>query len=261
MRIRVLSDLHLEFGPFTPPNVPADVVVLAGDIVPEHYGIEWARQAFPETPVIYVAGNHEYYAADLEAVLMRTRERAAQLGVHYLERDQVVIDGVRFLGTTLWTDFDFPVGRPALSRTRVDWIAREKLTDFRVIRYRGGMLHPDAWRDLHRESRAWLTRELSDPFEGPTVVVTHHLPHERSVHAEFTDHPLNPTFVSHIPDLVRAPVDLWIHGHTHCSMDYVVNGTRVICNPRGYAPADLNKEFDPTLVLKVPAAPARIRSS
>jgi len=259
MRVRVLSDLHLEFGGFTPPEVTADVVVLAGDIVPEHYGIKWARETFPETPVVYVAGNHEYYAADLEAVLARTREEAARWGVHYLERDGVVIGGVRFLGTTLWTDFEFPVP-PGLPRERVEWIAYRQLTDFRLIRYRGGFIDPSAWRALHRDSRTWLADQLSIPFGGSTVVVTHHLPHERSVHADFEGHPLNPTFVSHMPELVCPPVDLWIHGHTHCSMDYVVSGTRVICNPRGYAPTDLNKEFDPALMIDVSAAHAPIRN-
>jgi hypothetical protein len=92
---------------------------------------------------------------------------------------------------------------------------------------------------------------LAETHHGKTVVVTHHLPHLNSVDAMFAGHPLNPAFVSHMPELVRPPVDLWIHGHTHCLCDYTVAGTRVLCNPRGYFPNDLNRGFDPPLLVSV----------
>lgn len=96
---------------------------------------------------------------------------------------------------------------------------------------------------------------IKDPYDalivsGKTVVVTHHLPHRRSINPMFDHHPLNPAFASHMPDLVCAPVDLWIHGHTHCSVDYTTDGTRVLCNPRGYGPHDLNPKFEPGLVVE-----------
>ena len=96
-----MSDLHVEFFDFHPIEVPADVVVLAGDILIEHRGLAWARKAFPGKPIIYVMGNHEYYEGDYERVLERARDEAAKQQIHLLEQDQVVIDGVRFLGTTL----------------------------------------------------------------------------------------------------------------------------------------------------------------
>lgn len=102
MKIRVMSDLHIEFFNFEPIEVPADVIVLAGDILPEHYGLVWARKAFPDRPIVYVMGNHEYDDAHDEHVLDRAREQAAKQRVHLLENDQAMIDGVRFLGTTLW---------------------------------------------------------------------------------------------------------------------------------------------------------------
>src|SRR5262245_38465918 len=106
MDIRVMSDLHIEFFDFQPVDVAADVVVLAGDILTEHYGLTWARQAFPDKPIVYVMGNHEFYDAHYERVLDRAREEASKQQIHLLEKDQVVIDSVRFLGTTLWTDFE-----------------------------------------------------------------------------------------------------------------------------------------------------------
>lgn len=250
MDIRVMSDLHIEFFDFLPVEVPADVIVLAGDILTEHYGLIWARKAFPDKPIVYVMGNHEYYDAHYERVLDRARKEAADLGVHLLEKDQVVINGVRFLGTTLWTDF--AVEEPLLPRSLAYRYANGSMTDFSIIRYQDRMLSARDSHELHKEARAWLTERLAEPFAGKTVVVTHHLPHMGSIDRQFHQHPLNPAFASHMPELVRPPVNLWIHGHTHCSCDYEpIEGTRVLCNPRGYGPADLNEQFNQYLVVEV----------
>jgi hypothetical protein len=125
------------------------------------------------------------------------------------------------------------------------------MADFRLIRYRGGVLRAEISRELHQNARRWLSDRLDEPFDGRTVVVTHHLPHRRSIHPMFQGNPLNPAFASHMPELVRSPVDLWIHGHTHCSADYVTDGTQVLCNPRGYGPHDLNPKFEPSFVVEV----------
>jgi predicted phosphodiesterase len=248
VNIRLMSDLHIEFFDFEPTEVPTDVVVLAGDILTEHYGLVWARRVFPDKPIVYVMGNHEFYDAHYERVLERAREEAAKQQIHLLEKDQVVIDGVRFLGATLWTDFE--VEEPLHTAAFSMWYANRGMSDFSIIRYRGGMLHAEDTREFHREARAWLATRLAEPFEGKTVVVTHHLPHKFSIDRQFHQHPLNPAFASHMPGLVRPPVSLWIHGHTHCSCDYEVEGTRVVCNPRGYGPADLNSHFNQYLVVE-----------
>src|SRR5690606_28108190 len=178
------------------------------------------------------------------------RIEALRLGVHLLEKDQVVIDGVRFLGTSLWTNFE--VEAPEHDANYAMWYAYRSMSNFQLIRYRGRMLGAAATRAMHGEACAWLADRLSEPFEGKTVVVTHHLPHRSSINAQFHRHPLNPAFASHLPELVRPPVDLWVHGHTHCSCDYTTEeGTRVLCNPRGYGPSDLNKEFNERLVVEV----------
>jgi hypothetical protein len=250
MNIRIMSDLHIEFFDFQPTPMPADVVVLAGDILTEHYGLTWARKAFPEQPIVYVMGNHEFYDAIYERVMDRARHEAVGLGIHLLEKNQVVIDGVRFLGATLWTDFE--VEEPLLPRKIAYRYANGSMTDFSIIRYRDGMLSAQDSRELHREARAWLTDRLAEPFNGKTVVVTHHLPHRASIDRQFHRNPLNPAFASHMPELVRPPVNLWIHGHTHCSCDYEpVEGTRVVCNPRGYGPGDLNEQFNQYLVVEL----------
>jgi Icc-related predicted phosphoesterase len=249
----MMSDLHIEFFDFAPEPVPADVVVLAGDILTEHYGLGWARSRFPDLPIIYVMGNHEYYDAHYERVLERARTEAADLGIHLLENDQAVIGGVRFLGATLWTDFEVENGNPQVPDSAYAmWYAKRSMTDFRIIRYRGGILSPQATRELHLISKHWLMERLAEPFDGKTVVVTHHLPHRSSIDQQFHRNPLNPAFASHMPELVRSPVNLWIHGHTHCSCDYEpVGGTRVVCNPRGYGPSDLNEQFNQYLVVEI----------
>jgi predicted phosphodiesterase len=250
MKIRVFSDLHLEFFAFEPADVSADVVVLAGDIHNGHYGLGWARQAFPDAQIVYVMGNHEFYDADLDAVLDRARREATALEIYLLEKDQAIIDGVRFLGTTLWTDFD--VEAPQWPRPLALRHANATMPDFRVIRHRGETLSAELTREFHRASRQWLSERLAEPFDGKTVVVTHHLPHRGSIDRQFHRDPLNPAFVSHMPELVQPPVTLWIHGHTHCSCDYEpVRGTRVLCNPRGYGPSQLNDRFDQRLVIRI----------
>lgn len=249
MKVRVLSDLHLEFGAWEPPAAPADVVVLAGDITPGPRGLAWAREHFPDTPIVYVLGNHEFYGEVFETATASAREQAAGLGVHLLECDAVVIGGVRILGCTLWTDFRLEGGRAAEARAKLE--ARHLMNDFRVIRCAGGTFTPDDAQRLHERAREWLGHRLAEPFDGPTVVVTHHLPHRRSIHPRYAHHPLNPCFATHLPKLVQRPVALWIHGHTHESMDYRVRGTRVVCNPRGYFPHDMNPSFDPALVVEI----------
>ena len=129
-----------------------NVVALAGDILTEHYGLAWARRAFPDTPIVYVLGNHEFYNAHYETVLERSRKEAARLDVDLLECNEVVINRVRFLGTTLWTDFEIDEPSPDLPSFAL-WYANQNMADFRLTRYRGRLLGSEATREFHRASR------------------------------------------------------------------------------------------------------------
>jgi Icc-related predicted phosphoesterase len=250
VKIRILSDLHLEFLGWQPPPGAEDVVVLAGDIAEGVCGVSWAREHFPRTPVIYVPGNHEYYGFDFDEMRERLRETGRAEGVHVLDGDEIVIGGVRFLGATLWTDFEIAGSRPA----RIEYVMRkcqDSITDYHVIRRWGSVLSPgDTWQ-IHREHRAWLRRMLHSPEDARTVVVTHHAPSERSVAPRYQGDTLNASFASDLTDLLGPPVSLWVHGHMHDSSDYVERGTRVICNPRGYLPMEPNPDFDPELIVEV----------
>lgn len=244
MRIRVLSDLHLEVAPFDPPAAAADVVVLAGDIHNGAAGVEWARRHFTG-PVIFVAGNHEPFDGEFHATAAALRAAAAGSNVTVLDCGEAVLAGVRFLGCTLWSDFALygPAGREIALEA-----LRRVAPDFRVIAFGERRFTTDDWLALHRAHRAWLEARLATPFAGPTVVVTHFLPHPGSIAPRFATHPLNPAFASDLQPLL-ARTALWIHGHTHAASDYRAGGTRIVCNPRGYPGEPTG--FRPDLVVAV----------
>ena len=256
MRLHILSDLHLEFSPYgddIEPLAQADVVVLAGDIHNGAKGVQWAAKRFADTPVIYVPGNHEFYGQrDIPHTLEAMHKAAQDTNVHVLDDKAVVIDGVRFLGATLWTDFNLFGAHEAAVAARRE--AALFLNDFSTIR----RFNLREWMERHARSRMFLHEQLAREHAGSTVVVTHHAPHAGSVHPMFTEDAMTPAFVSHLPELV-SQADLWIHGHVHNSFfyqPYDCPSMHIACNPRGYAPRDKpwqneNRDFDPHWVLDV----------
>jgi len=249
VKLHILSDLHLEFSTFEPIATDADAVVLAGDIGKGNKGVYWAREAFPDKEIIYVPGNHEFYGADRVETLADMRIAADQCKVHLLDHDEVVINGVRFLGCTLWTDF-LLFGEAKKSTAMSD--GQNCLNDFRVIREGEKSFSPARSIELHAQALAWLKAKLNEPFAEQTVVVTHHLPSKLSVVEKFKNQMLSACFASEL-DCLFGKMDLWIHGHTHDNLDYEANGTRVICNPRGYVTyrGIENFDFNPALVLEL----------
>ncbi|HMA31413.1 MAG TPA: metallophosphoesterase [Casimicrobiaceae bacterium] len=253
MKLNILSDLHLSVAPFAPPDNSADAVILAGDIARPWDAVTWAQRF--DKPVLYVPGNHEFYGDTLDGTIMRLREACAGTQVQLLDDDEVVLGGVRFLGSTLWTDFRlFGDGdrRAAAMRDGQRWI--RDFTRIRTADAPEAVFTPERSATLFDAHVRWLEERLAAPHPGPTVVITHHAPSPSSIHPRFAGSPLNACFVSdaeHLLDGMRAR--LWIHGHTHDSFDYVVNGTRVVCNPRGYARDGVNENplFDPDLVIEI----------
>ena len=247
VRLHILNDLHTEFEDFAPPATDADVVILAGDIGVGLDGLRWAVVRFPDRPVIYVPGNHEFYHHDLG--LIDELKAQAPENIHVLDDDPVVIDGVRFLGSILWTDFAL---FGAADRFFAMQMARRRMSDFSIIRNRGRRFTPEDAARLHTASRGWLASMLTESFDGETVVVTHHAPSARSVHPRYARDLLTPAFASRLEMLMDGErAALWVHGHMHDPFDYAINGTRVVCNPRGYAPKDLARDFRPDLVVEV----------
>jgi predicted phosphodiesterase len=244
LRIRIYSDLHLEFTPFEPPAHDADVIVLAGDIDNGAAGIEWARDTFGG-PVLYLAGNHEYYEGEFEAVQEAMGTAARKRSVELLDCSGVVLDGVRFLGCTLWTDYSLA---PREERPAVIEAARKLNPDYQLIQRGSRAFSPEDAIALSSRHRAWLAASLAAPFPGKTVVVTHFAPHPRSIAPAYVGHRANPGFVLDLEDMMGSAA-LWIHGHTHTFFDYRVGGAQVICNPRGY-PGEATG-FKPDLIVEI----------
>jgi Icc-related predicted phosphoesterase len=233
MKILVMSDLHIEHGPrWSLPDVlpEHDVVALAGDIhgTPED-AVEWAEHSFMK-PVIYTPGNHEFYGG---AISKRTEAgilRAIDSNVHLLDRDSVVIDGVKFVGATLWTDFELFGPRHielGIARSASD------INDFRLIQN----FSPSDARVRNLTDRRFLEGALASAIAGPTVVVTHHAPHPFSIEDKYKSDLTSAAFASDLTDVIeKHRPALWIHGHMHASSDYMVGDTRIVCNPKGYGP-------------------------
>ena len=252
MKLLVYSDLHNEFSPFAVDEticVAADALILAGDIDLYGRGVRWAQSLSTRCggkPVLMVAGNHEFYGGHFVHTLADMRLAAQGSQVQILENQAVTLHGVRFLGCTLWTDFALYGDRDRAMQT-----AGQGMTDYRVVDLDGQPLHPTDTLQRHRQSRAWLEQQLAQSFAGPTVVITHHAPSAQSIPPARQGNPLSPAYASKLDALLGAPVALWVHGHVHTSCDYLLNGTRIVCNPRGYLPSAPNPDFDPALMLTV----------
>lgn len=257
MRLHVLSDLHVEFAAFEPPPLDADAVVLAGDIGMGTAGVERARGWFDGRPVLFVAGNHEYYRHALPGLTGELRAAAAGSTVHVLENDELLLGGVRFLGCTLWSDF-MAGGVAELERSMA--ICERLLNDYDVIAWSedGRTLRPQDTRALHLASRRWLAERLAVGHDGPTVVITHHAPLVRTRPSELVERALVGAFASDLRALMSGErVALWIYGHTHRAADLELGGTRLISNPRGY-PHQPVAAFDAECVVELePRAPTR----
>ena len=246
MRLHVLCDLHLEFGPVTIPPTEADVVVLAGDIHLGREGRKWARGKFYDKSVVYVLRNHEFYRHSLPG-LTETLERETEGSlIHVLENRAVEINGYTFLGCTLWTDFQL-----RSDPERAMWAAEDIMSDYSLVEYspERRLLRAKDTARLHAQSVAWLRGELARCDPARTIVVTHHAPSRLSEAPFHVNSPLTPAFASNLDWLVEpSRVPLWIHGHTHYNVDYKLGSTRVLTNQRGY-PDESCKGFEPGLIV------------
>lgn len=253
MKLNILSDLHLRFSPMDHPATDADLVILAGDIARPKEAITWATGL--GKPVLYVPGNHEFYGGSLDGVLEELRRLSEGTRVRVLSQGEALVDGVRFLGTTLWTDFELFDDPQQRAQSRAE--AVRLMYDFSRIRLQDGsdeVFTPEHSAALFRRQADWLSERLALDHRGPTVVITHHSPSPGSIHPRFADSLLNSCFVSRAEHLLQADrTALWIHGHTHNSFDYRVNGVRIVCNSRGYCRDGVpeNPDFDPGFLIEL----------
>jgi Icc-related predicted phosphoesterase len=254
VRIQIFSDLHVDVGPIKPivvmPSI--DLVIVAGDTCEGVLrAFDFLRQIVPvHIPIVMVLGNHEYYRRFVPHELEQAKSHAGAFNIHVLENDTVTVGGVRFVGATMWTDYR------VFGESNVAAVMNACATgmnDHRLIGWQKQpwlRFRPHEAALLHHRSRAYLADVLASPFAGPTVAISHHAVHWKSVHPRFRTDPLTAAFVSDQSTLIEThPPALWVHGHVHHSSDYRVGATRILCNPHGYRSE--NPEFDGALVVEI----------
>jgi len=239
-------------------NIPAmnddakTILLLAGDI---HIGTH-AREFIEHLCerflfVAYTLGNHEFYnhtynqVRDDWAELVNTMPDNFKL----IDDTEFVYEGYRILGGTLWTDFD----------KQDYWAivqARQGMNDYDIVQFIEGdrkrRLHPlDTVRE-HEKTLRFIEERLKTPFDGKTIVMTHHLPHPLCVPQRFRTSPLNAAYMTNLDNFIYDnDIDVWVHGHTHDNVDFDIHGTRIICNPCGYHPHAINNEFNPRFTFEL----------
>ena len=244
----------MDAGFWQPPDLEADVYLVAGDLYDDgRYSARWCADLAQRTgkQVLFTPGNHDFYGARVGARLKEMRAICTRHDVILLQNRSVVLDGIRFVGGTAWTDFLLDgAGYQTLARHA----AKQMVHDFTGIfvgdgNGKGMTLSPEYTERMHRRTLRALDRGLEDAYEEPVVVMTHHAPSRRSLSAGFEKSALNPAFASNLDSQVGwSNARLWVHGHVHSSADYQLGATRVLCNPRGH-PKGLNRQFRDDLVL------------
>jgi len=263
MIIRILSDLHTEFGPYQVESTPEDfdtTLILAGDIgLYKH--VEYAKfiqeLAGRFCRILMVSGNHEFYSGKMYTEQEKFESRVDRPNVHIMHNDKMVIDGILFVGGTLWTNYRN--GDPI-----VMWDAEQGINDYKKIRvakngYRK-LRATDVLAEHHITHRYIVdTVEAEKDNYEKIVVITHHAPSRQSVECMFKNSPLNDAYVNDFDYWIdeHGP-DLWIHGHVHQSWDYMIGNTRILCNPKGYpregrdgSTYNQNADFEPTLRIEL----------
>ena len=276
MRIQIISDLHLEFQKELPDiqNAGADLLILGGDIcVADHLHsnptagrsdliqkgwyandairfrrfLDHCSRNWPQ--VIYVMGNHEHYHGRwyrTEATLRKEMEHWPNIVL--MEQDKMELDGIVFLGATLWSSLNDGDPLTVLS-------VKDMMNDYRQITEKNGdnyhKLRPLTTLAKHRETVEWLRIQLAED-KRPTVVVTHHCPSWQSVHPQYAMHTImNGAFSSNLEDIMmdNDHIKLWTFGHTHWAHRYQINQAQCICNPHGYPGETVS--FDPALIVEI----------
>lgn len=248
MKIQIISDLHQEFGYTDLSFDNADVVVLAGDVNLGTRGIDWIKTKITDKPVIYVLGNHEYYKGSYPKTLYKIKEAAQDSNVFVLENSFVDIEGIRFHGTTLWTDFSI-FGNPV----KYGMICQSVMNDYKKIRRDPSyskMRTVDIFK-IHQISKLWLQESLEEAKGMKNIVVTHHAPSIQSAPEHYKNDPVTSAYASNLEDLIQEYQPLyWIHGHIHTPSDYEIGATKIICNPHGYIDEKYNG-FEKELIIEI----------
>lgn len=249
MNLHILSDLHIEFGPFDLPETQADVLIFAGDVHTKRNGIKWIKEQAPkDIPIIYVMGNHEFYGEKHPRIIEKIKDEAAGSNIHILENEKVEIDGYTFFGCTLWSDLELISPSPIIGAT-----AAMEMNDYKRIRssFTYKKLSPKDTRSEHLNSVSQIRKFLDSHNPEKSIIVTHHAPSIRSLPEHRRKKPVSCAYASNLDHVIQKfEPALWIHGHIHHNQDYHIGSTRIISNPRAYID-EPNPAFDPNLTIQL----------
>ena len=279
MKVNVMSDLHLDFADLTLPG--GDVLILSGDlceaksikqaeynpvtVMLEHeredrrpdrfyrFLLEECSAKYRET--IMVMGNHEHYGFKYHKTYDHIKSQLPN-NIHLLENETYELDGVTFLGATLWTDMN-------KGDEITLWQMKSMMNDYRQITANTNgnyfRLQPERTMTDHYKTMEYfktvMANRRAEGNGGPVVVVTHHAPSKMSTKPRYqNDTIMNGAYSSDLSEFIldHPEIKVWTHGHTHDNFDYMIGSTRIICNPRGYKGYEQQAEdFDPTLGFEI----------
>ena len=253
MKVKLLSDVHLEFGDFDPGK--GDVLVLAGDICVagellkegdqrDTYLTFFNRCVEGYRKVFYVLGNHEHYGSDFDKTLL-TLKHVLPEEISILHNSSECYEGVHFVGSTLWTSMgDFDMG--AINEFG------QRMNDYRQIVKDNQLLNVHDTIEENMVARNWFDQVLPT-LKGPVFMITHHAPSQSSVKGRYVDS--GPAYANSMEQWIEEHPQIthWVHGHIHHNNDYQIGGCRVISNPRGYDNYELNPDFNPDFEIDVPS--------
>lgn len=284
MKIKLVSDLHLEFSDINIENDQNyDVLILGGDIciaqdLHDHIAADFnpysagafadlsrkqqrvktfrdffKRCSFQFPHVIYIMGNHEFYHGKFYAAIDYMREECAKYSnVYMLEQDMKIIDDVVFVGGTLWTDMN---RRDPLTMHAM----KDMMNDFRIVRNDRREYATMSALDVairHDKTLGYIKLIVQEHKDKKCVVVGHHAPSFKSVSPQYqTQTLMNGGYASDLSEFImdHPQIVLWTHGHMHQPFDYVIGETRIVCNPRGYENDGYSEDsgWNPNILLEI----------
>lgn len=243
MKNQLISDLHLDVNPIleVPIEGDADVCIIPGDLHELDQGIDFIERMLEVRPVLHLMGNHEAYTSSINRVAALFRQHMARLkDYHFMDRHTVIFEDVRYIGATLWTDFN---RAHPLSMIQGSGMVKDYL--YINNEQEDGRVTPQEILRRHKRDLTYICQELDKPWCGKTVVMTHHAPSFQSCRGRFANLPSTFMYASDLDDLIEgyAP-DVWVHGHIHTRLDYEIGSTQILCNPRGSRAVE-GHNFDP----------------
>ena len=282
LKIKIVSDLHLEFADIDIKNNGADVLILSGDICvaadigrPDpHEFLEGSRSnriidffsrcSSQFSHVIYVMGNHEHYHGDFALSANILKGALSEFSnIYFLDKDTKVIDDVTFIGGTLWTDMN---KEDSLTLYHI----QSMMNDFRVVKNSNRQTHfrdadgnfhtrtskfnPQDAVEEHKHMMSYIKQVIDGKFDSKFVVCGHHAPSKLSTKPRYAeDHLMNGGYSSDLSEFIldNPQIKLWTHGHTHNAFDYMIGSTRIVCNPRGYDGYEDDTGFNMDMLVEV----------